>query len=206
MLTIWGRKNSSNVQKVLWLCTDLDITFERLDWGGPFGGNDAPAYRVMNPNGLIPTIRDGKTVVWESNTVLRYLCNTRGGEAVYPADPAKRSHVERWMDWQLSKLNTPLASLLWGYFRTPESRRDMTALARFRIEAIALWETIEMQLEDHAYIAGRDFSLADICIGVWAHRWYQYPIERPDLNQLERWYRRISERPGFAPHVAGALT
>ncbi len=80
MLKIWGRKNSSNVQKVLWTCAELEVAFERVDWGGPFGGNQDPAYVAMNPNGLVPTVQDGDLVIWESNTIMRWLCATRGGE------------------------------------------------------------------------------------------------------------------------------
>jgi glutathione S-transferase len=205
MLTIWGRTTSSNVQKVLWVCTDLGIEYKRLDVGGKFGGNDAPSYRAMNPNGLVPTVKDGDLIIWESNTILRYLCAVYRGEALHPRDPAQRSQVERWMDWQLSRLNTPLAGLLRGYYRTPEAQRDPAALARHRLEAIGLWDMVERHLVDRNYLAGADFTLADIGIGIWAHRWFQYPIERPVLPNINRWFARVQSRPGFAAHVAGPI-
>src|SRR5438045_8152581 len=104
MLKIWGRASSSNVQKVLWCCAELDISYERTDWGGPFGGNQDPEYLKLNPNGLVPTVIDGDLVMWESNTICRYLASTRNGERIYPRDPAARTHVERWMDcnWRWS--------------------------------------------------------------------------------------------------------
>jgi glutathione S-transferase len=206
MLTIWGRTTSSNVQKVLWLCTELGIEYERLDWGGKFGGNDVPSYRAMNPNGLVPTVKDGELIIWESNTILRYLCAAYGGAVLHPTDPAQRSQVECWMDWQLSRLNAPLGGLLQGYYRTPEPRRDFPTLARYRLEAIALWEMIERQLDAHDYLAGDAFTLADIGIGIWVHRWFQYPIERPEMPNLSRWYARLQPRQGFAAHVAGSVS
>ncbi|MGB8181884.1 MAG: glutathione S-transferase family protein [Stellaceae bacterium] len=205
ILTIWGRKTSSNVQKVLWVCTDLGIEYERLDWGGEFGGNDAPAYRTMNPNGLVPTVQDGELVIWESNTIMRYLCAVYGGAALHPADPARRSYVERWMDWQLSRLNAPLAGLMRGYYRTPEPQRDFPMLTRYRIEAVALWEMVEHQLAGQDYLAENTFTLADIGVGIWAHRWFHYPIERPEMPALTKWYQRLQQRPGFAAHVAGPI-
>ncbi len=112
MLKIWGRTTSSNVQKVLWCCTELGIEYDRVDLGGPFGGNQDPEYLVMNPNGLVPTVKDGDLILWESNTICRYLCTTRSGERLYPTAPAARSHVERWMDWQLSNVGAPMGALL----------------------------------------------------------------------------------------------
>jgi glutathione S-transferase len=206
MLKIWGRTSSSNVQKVLWTCAELDIAFERVDWGGPFGGNKDPAYLAMNPNGLVPTVQDGALIIWESNTIIRYLCATRGGERLHPRDPARRTEVERWMDWQLAALAQPMGVMLFGYYRMPPEQRDAKALEAARLRAIELWAIVERQLERGPYIAGEDFSLADIVLGMFGHRWHAYPIERPSLPLLRAWYERIGERPGFKTHIAGPVT
>jgi glutathione S-transferase len=206
MLKVWGRKNSSNVQKVLWICAELDIPFERTDWGGPFGGNSDPAYLAMNPNGLVPTVRDGDLVLWESNTIMRYLCATRGGAHLHPPEPALRSHVERWMDWNLASLTAPMGALLAGYFRTPPEKRDAAALDQARKRASELWGIVERQLAERDYMAGSAFTLGDIGLGIWAHRWHSYPIERPVLPRLKAWYERVAERPGFRAHVAGPVS
>ncbi|MGO8920991.1 MAG: glutathione S-transferase family protein [Stellaceae bacterium] len=205
MLRIWGRTTSSNVQKVLWTCAELDIAFERVDWGGPFGGNKDPAYLAMNPNGLVPTVEDGALVIWESNTIIRHLCATRGGERLHPGDPARRTAVERWMDWQIASLAQPMGVMLMGYYRMPPEQRDAKALEAARLRAIELWSMVERQLERGPYIAGDEFSLADIALGMFGHRWHVYPIERPSLPRLKAWYERIGERPGFKAHIAGPV-
>ena len=102
MLKIWGRASSSNVQKVLWCCAELDLPFERIDVGGTFGGNRDPEYLALNPNGLVPTVKDGDLIMWESNTICRYLASTRNGERIYPRDPAaieaaRRRALAAWM-------------------------------------------------------------------------------------------------------------
>src|ERR1043165_3638596 len=103
MLKIWGRASSSNVQKVLWCCAELDLPFERLDVGGPFGGNRDAEYLRLNPNGLVPPVHDGDLMRWEANTICRYLCSvTSAGDRLYPRAAGDRTHVERWMDWQLA--------------------------------------------------------------------------------------------------------
>jgi glutathione S-transferase len=205
MLKIWGRTTSSNVQKVLWTCAELDIPFERVDWGGPFGGNKDPAYLALNPNGLVPTVQDGDLIIWESNTIIRYLCARHGGERLHPADPARRSHVERWMDWQLAALTQPMASMLMGYYRTPTEKRDAAALEASRLRAIELWRIVEEQLGRGDYLAGATLTLADVCVGIWAYRWHAFPIERPALPRLKAWCERLAESPGFAKHVAGPI-
>jgi glutathione S-transferase len=58
MLKIWGRNNSSNVQKVLWALTEMNIPFERIDAGGKFGKTQESSYLAMNPNALVPTLED----------------------------------------------------------------------------------------------------------------------------------------------------
>src|SRR5205814_6551104 len=128
MLKIWGRASSSNVQKVLWCCAELVIPFDRVDHGGPFGGNRDPEYLKLNPNGLVPTVIDGDLVMWESNTICRYLASTRNGERLYPRDPAERTHVERWMDWQLAVVGAPMGQLLFGLVRTNPVARDRASI------------------------------------------------------------------------------
>ncbi len=167
------------MQKVLWCCVELGIAFERIDWAGPFGGNDDPAYLKMNPNGRVPTIEDGANIVWESNSILRYLCAVYGGARLHPADPYRRSEVERWMDWQLASLNPPMTTMLLGYYRTPPHQRDAAALEAARKEAIRCWTIVDGFIASRRYLCGAELTLADIGNGILAHRWHNYPIERP---------------------------
>ena len=202
MLRIWGRTTSSNVQKVLWCCAELGLAFDRTDWGGPFGGNKDPAYLAMNPNGRVPTIEDGDLVVWESNTIMRYLCATRDGARLHPLDLAARTHVERWMDWQLAHLAPSHATMTQGYLRQPPEKRDPVALEAARQQGAMMWEIVEAQLTLGPHVAGEAFTLADICLGVFAHRWHYFPIERPSLPRVRAWYEQIAQRPAFQAHVA----
>jgi glutathione S-transferase len=156
----------------------------------------------MNPNGLIPTIEDGKVIIWESNTILRYLAATRGFEKLHPKDPVERSHVERWMDWQLSVLGPPMATLLMGYYRTPPERRDASALDAAHARSVAAWKILEAQLKDgRPFVAGKDLTLADICLGMFVHRWFSYPVERPTMPHLKALYERLGARPPYRTHI-----
>ncbi len=206
MLTILGRKTSSNVMKLLFLCEELGIAVDRQDYGGPFGKTRDPAYLALNPNGLVPTMRepDGFTL-YESNAIMRYLATTRGGDAVYPADPPRRAKVDQWLDWQLSSINRPMTVMFLTLIRTPEESRDMAAMARARDEAEALWRMVEAQVSQHPYICGDTLSLADMALGIYVHRWFVLPIARPELPGLAAWYARLQTHPGYANHCVAPL-
>ncbi|MEN0074121.1 MAG: glutathione S-transferase [Paracraurococcus sp.] len=208
MLKIWGRASSSNVMKVLWLCEELSIDYERIDAGGEYGRTREPFYLAMNPNALVPVIEepDGYSV-WESHSILRYLVATRRpGDPMHPAAPRQRADVERWMDWQLASLSGPMTPLFWTYVRTPEAQRDLAAAAKARDAAEALWGIVDRQLDGRDYVAG-SFSLADIVLGPYLHRWFALPVSRAPMPNLEAWYERLqTQHAGFAQHVAVPLT
>jgi glutathione S-transferase len=206
MLKIWGRATSSNVQKVLWCCAELGLEFERVDVGGPFGGNRDPEYLAMNPNGLVPTVKDGDLVMWESNTICRYLATTRNGEHLYPRDPAARTHVERWMDWQLAVIGAPMGQLLFGLVRSTPETRDPAAIEGARRRAAAAWTIIDDEIKDRPYLAGDHLSLAEIVLGTQIYRWFAFPIERPELPNLRAWHDRMHQRPGFKKHIETGIT
>ena len=143
MIKIWGRTDSSNVQKVLWCCGELGIEFERVDWGGKFGGNNDQAYREMNPNGLVPTIKDGDFVLWESNSIMRYLNAKYGNRKLLPSSPEGMANANRWMDWQLSTFNATIVPLFWNLVRTPPDKRDPKAVQAALEKTAALQDLLE---------------------------------------------------------------
>ena len=206
MLKIWGRATSSNVQKVLWCCAELGIEYERVDLGGPFGGNQDPEYLAMNPNGLVPTVKDGDLILWESNTICRYLCATRNGESLYPKEPGPRANVERWMDWQLSSIGPPMGTLLFGLIRTRPEERDHAVIEAARRKALAAWTIVDEALEDRPYLAGGGLTLAEITLGTLVYRWHAFSIERPLLKNLRAWYERMREHPPFQRHIEIPIT
>jgi glutathione S-transferase len=127
MLTVWGRRSSFNLQKVMWLVGELELPHRHIPAGGDFGLNDAPEFLAMNPHGRVPVIDDDGTIVWESQTILRYLAAKYGREWFWSDDPGERSLAERWMDWSQATLQADfLIGVFWGFYRTP--RRNGTWL------------------------------------------------------------------------------
>ncbi|UCH75219.1 MAG: glutathione S-transferase family protein [Rhodospirillales bacterium] len=205
MIRILGREDSINVRKVLWCCEELGLAFEREDFGGPFGKTDTPEYLSLNPNGLVPTVLDDGLAVWESNTILRYLASKYGGEPLRGRDPAERSRVERWMDWQLSVVGPPMTVVFINLIRLPEDERDMAAVEKSRNLLAKAMTLLDGELGDGPYILGREFTLADIPLGVAVNRWFELPIRREKLDNLARYYGTLRERAGYTQHVANGI-
>lgn len=207
MLHIIGRNNSSNVQKVLWTCAELDVDFKRTDLGGPFGGNDDPEYRAKNPNGLIPTIEDGDLVLWESNSIVRYLAAKHDdGRGFYPTDPGARALAERWMDWQLSVIWPALLPAFLNLIRTPEDQRDMKAVEIAVAKAGEAAKILDAHLKTNDYLGGADFTIGDIPVGVVIYRYMNLDIARPELPNLTAYYARLCDRPGYQKYLMIGLS
>lgn len=207
MLEIWGRANSSNVQKVLWAAAELGLPYTRHDVGGAFGGNRAPEYLALNPNGLVPTLRDGTLVLWESNAILRYLGARYGTGTLWPTDPVERAIGDRWMDWQLTTFAPAMLPIFWQLIRTPEPQRDMQVVETARqATADLLLSRLEPVLAKQDWLGGARFTVADIPLAVMIYRWMVLPIERPAMPALEAWYHRLQDRPAFVQEAMVKLT
>ena len=196
-MKLWGRASAFNVQKVLWLLHELGLEFEHQQVGGAYGGLDDPAFLRMNPHGRVPVLRDGDTIVWESHSVLRYLAARSGKETLWPADPAVRSHVDRWMDWSLASLQPAFMRLFWGYFRTPPQRWDRAGLQPAIDECDRFFALLDRELATQPYLAGRELTLADIPAGTALYRYFNMGQPVPRHRNVDAWYERLCAREAY---------
>lgn len=203
-MKLLGRLASINVRKVMWTAANLGLDLEREDWGPGFRSPKEPEYLALNPNGLIPVLIDGDFVLWESNTICRYLATQCYATTLLPTEARSRARVEQWMDWQAGELNnswrTAFMALVRGQPATPE------AIAA----SVASWNRHMTMLDGQlgktgAFAAGADFTLADIVLGLSAQRWKNAPIEHVELPAVEAWMQRLGERPGFAELVGNGM-
>ena len=203
MIKIWGRNTSSNVQKVMWAVGEIALSHERIDIGGPFGKNREAAYLAMNPNGLVPTLEEEDGfLLWESNTIVRYLAAKHHTDVLEPADLRARARAGAWMDWQLSVLAPAIFECFWGLIRTPPEKRNYAAIGDSKKRTSAAVTILDARLANTAYLAGERFSYGDIPAAVLANRYRQIVPERPPLPHFERWYAAIAARPAFRDQVA----
>jgi len=202
MLTIFGRKSSFNVQKVMWLVGELGVEHRHIELGGSFGGVDTPEFRSMNPHGRVPVIDDNGTVVWESHAILRYVAARYGSGTLWNDDPAQRSLADRWMDWSQCTLQPDfLSGIFWGYYRTPAAQRNMSAVDDKIRRCAQHFQLLDAILADRRFLLGGELSLADIPAGTNLFRYFNIDIPRPNVPNVERWYRSLQERPAYRAHV-----
>ncbi|MEO1329904.1 MAG: glutathione S-transferase family protein [Pseudomonadota bacterium] len=203
MIKVYGRLSSSNVQRVLWLASELGLEVERETVGGTFGGNDAPDYRAMNPTGRVPTLQDGETTIWESDAILRYLAATYGaGGPFWPETPAERATADSWLVWQAINLGPRMDAVFFRTVRKPRAEHDPDELAPHVARLAEPYRFIDAGLSRAPFLSGDVFGLADIPAAIWTYRYLNLAIERPDLPNLAAWFERVSARPVFPKLVA----
>ncbi len=201
MLKIWGRTNSTNVQKVLWCCAELGLPFERVEAGLQFGVVGTPEYLALNPNGLVPTIDDDGFVLWESNVIVRYLATKHSLGTLAPTDIRARFEAEKWMDWQTTTLWPAFTPAFIGLVRTPPEKRDPNAIAAAQQKTARHLAALDARLAQTPFAAGSALTMGDIPVGVAAYRLFSLGIERSAFPNVSRWYGELTKRPGYQAHV-----
>lgn len=196
-MRLLGRKTSGNVQKVMFLLEELKLAYTREDYGRQFGNTQTADYLGMNPNAKVPTLVDGSLVIWESNTILRYIA-AKAKSALYPADLVARTQIERWMDWQLSALNNPYLAMFKEAKLEPEKRSaDFSAQQKDLAAQLSILEKTMGR-----YVAGDEFSIADICLAPIVARCLRFGVELPALGNVKRWDTDIGAREAFKKATA----
>ena len=203
MLTIYGRKSSFNLQKVMWLVGELGIAHKHIELGGSFGGLDTADFLAMNPHGRVPVIDDSGVVVWESHAILRYLAAKYApGTSFWNVDPADRAKADQWMDWSQTALQIAfLTGIFWGWYRTPEAKRNMSAVNAAIERTNGYLRHVDHQLDGNSFMLGDRLSLADIPIGTHLYRYFNLSLPRPRLSNVEHWYERLQSRSAYREHV-----
>ncbi|MEI8035852.1 MAG: glutathione S-transferase [Betaproteobacteria bacterium] len=206
MIKLWGRKNSINVQKVIWALEELGMPYDRIDAGMAFGVNNTPEFKIMNPNGLVPVIEHEGLILWESHAIVRYLATLDSQGILMPQALPTRADADRWMEWYSTTLWPNLRPVFWNLVRTAPEARDMALVNTSLQHLTNNFKIVDQLLASRDFLAGSRFSMADIPMGVAAFRWFEMPIDRPDLAHLNAWYQRLSERPAFKQHCQIPLT
>jgi len=203
MLTVWGRKSSSNVQALMWCIGELGLAYERIDAGFKYGVNNTPEFLAMNPNGTVPVLReDDGEPLWETGAILRYLAGQYGDDAFWPKEMRRRAQIDKWAEWaKVSVASSFTGPVFWRVVRTAPALRDEQAIAAALTALGTKLDIAETQLERHRFLADDNLTLADIQFGHLLYRYFDIDIPRPARPRLERYYANLTERPAFQEHV-----
>ncbi len=200
-ITLYGRKTSVNVQKAVWVLEELRVPYAQVELGLNFGGVDTPEYLAMNPNGLVPTLKDGELVLWESHAIVRYLSATYGAGNLWPESPKARAAADQWTDWTAMRFQPAWGAVFSAVARTKPEARNQKAIAAAMKGVEPCFAILDAQLRKTPYLAGERLTYGDIAAGALLYRWYTMDIDRPPLSGVDAWYERLQARPAYGKSV-----
>lgn len=197
MITVWGRRNSVNVQKVLWALEELDVPYVRENVGGSFGGNRDADFLAMNPMGLVPVIRDGDVTMFESNAIVRYLSARFRPGVLRPADHRSLAMAEQWMEWQQLNFAPPVTTIFVNTVRSLPENDNAAAVKAAEAQAADAARIADAWLARHDWFAGQDFSFGDIAMGALMWRYMGLNCVKPEMPHLLEWLDALEKRDAF---------
>lgn len=199
MLRVYGRANSINVRKVLWMLEELGLKYEREDWGRGFRPTDDPVFRAINPVGVVPVIDDGDFRLRESNTIVRYLAEKHGRADLYPKDLKVRATTESFMDWASTDFGAGMRPVFHGLVvKNPAYVNQVEAGAK---EWAQQMDVLEQHLASKGpFVMGKSFTIGDIPVGLVVNRWYSVNFPKPTFKAVAAYYDRLTERPPYRLH------
>lgn len=208
MITLWGRNNSTNVKKVRWVLAELGLPYQHIMAGLEFGLNHDPEYLAMNPNGLVPLLKDDANdlVLWESNAIIRYLAAEYGQDRLWVTAPRKRAQSDKWMDWANGSLSPAHRPVLMGLVRTPADKRDPAAIAAGIAACEALFAMLDDELATSAWLSGEAFDLGDIAVAPFVYNLMTIVESWQPRPHLQRWYQQLNQRQAWRDVVMIPVT
>ena len=200
-LTLWGRRSSFNVQKALWVLDILQLPYNHIELGGRFGGLKTPEFRVLNPHQKVPVLQDGKLIVWESHTIIRYLAAKYSPSILWRETPEERTYIDRWIDWTATKLQPDFMALFWCYYRQPEQERDEAAIAQARERCTYDYDLLNAHLDRSNFLYGNSLTLADIPAGSTLYRYLTMGVDVPRPPKVIDWYNRLCQTEEYQRQI-----
>ena len=197
MIEVWGRRSSINVQKVLWALEEAGQPFERHAVGGQFGGTAEKDFIRMNPNGMVPVMKDGSITLFESNAMMRYIARKYGKDNIRPRGQKPWALADQWTDWTTTMLNPQMFTILVKQVRCKPEDADPAAVKAAAKNLENLFKIANRAIGKKPFLTGRHFNYADIALAVFYSRYKQFDIKHANTPNLDRWMDDIRQRPAF---------
>ena len=199
MIKVYGRANSINVRRVLWMLDEVGEAFEREDWGRGYRPTDDPAFQAINPVGVVPVIDDGDFRLRESNSIVRYLARKHNRLDLYPDDLRTRARVESFMDWSSTDFARGMAPVFHGLIvKNPAYVGQVDTGAK---EWAKQMQVLDAHLKANGpYVMGKSFTIADIPVGLVVNRWHGIDFQKPEFAAVAAYYETLSQRQPYRTH------
>lgn len=190
----WPTPNGHKVHIMLEEC---GLPYRAIPVNIGTGDQFKPEFLAISPNNKIPAITDpngpdGKPIsLFESGAILLYLAAKTG--KLLPASDRAKYDVLQWVMFQMGGVGPMLGQN--HHFRTYAPEKLPYAINRYTNEAKRLYGVIDRQLAKHSFLAGDEYSIADIATFPWLRNWENQGIVLGDYPHLKKWFETIAERP-----------
>ena len=188
---------SPNVQKIFIMLEECGLPYNVKTVDVWKGDQFTPEFTAVNPLQKVPAIVDSEgpagkpyTVI-ESGAILIYLAEKTG--KFIPHDPVKRNDVMQWLMVQMANVG-PMCGQLVHFSKFAGGGQDY-GHSRYRTMVNKVFDVYEQQLAKNAYVAGDEYTIADIAILGWAHRHERHKVDLNDYPNVKRWYDALWQRP-----------
>jgi len=202
MLTVYGRQSSANVQKVHWICAEGNLEFKAVNVGGKYGGHTSPEFKQMNPNSTIPVLLDDGFIIYESNSIIKYICDKFNVLKSHNSQEVALNN--QWIDWSSLVFGLQCATYTAHNMLLPVEQRNPNLAAETKEKIYSSFQILDNQLQSDHYILNNELSLADVPIGCWLHRCFILDLDFSNFKSLKDFYIRLKERRAFEKAVISA--
>ena len=199
MLTVYGRKSSANVQKVRWICSEGNLEFKTEIVGGKYGGLTSLEFISLNPNSTIPVLKDGDFILYESNSIIKYISDKFD---ILRSDTQETIALNnQWIDWSSSVFGLNCSTYTAHNILLPVEQRNTTLASEAKKKLYLCFKLLNEQLEKTNYLLENELSLADIPVGCWIHRCVVLGLEIEEFKSLGNLYVNLKGRSAFRTEV-----
>ncbi len=182
----------------------LDVAVRPLDFSK--GEHKSAEYAALNPNMLMPTLRDGDYVLWEANAIMQYLAGRKPQSGLLPSDERGRLDVTRWQFWDLAHWDPAVAILLVENFVKPvllaAGEPDPAQVAKGTEMFHRAAAVLEGQLKGRKYVTGDTLTIADFALGAPLNYSAQARFPLENYPEIRRWHASLMALPAWQQTMA----
>lgn len=200
MMKLYGHPFSLNARKAHWALEELGLPYEYQVVALQKGEHKTAEFLALNPAGKIPVLTDGEVTISESNAIVLYLAEGYGRGTLLPEDKKARARAMQWLFWQVAEGSTTLSRPWYLRVVAPmltQQPFDEAACAQAILNAAAPLKFLDAALAQSPYLAGPEFSAADICAAEAAELAQTGGVDLAPYAHVRRWLETLSKRPAY---------